>query len=119
MERTYFKEYLQKEIILFPCPFSDRTNSKIRPAIIISNNNYNKENEDVMVAPLTSKMQTKYSVKITNENIGAGQIAKTSEIRVDKITQIHKSLILTQIGIVEEKIMQEIRKKFIDLITNK
>lgn len=117
MERTNQKEYLQKEIILFPCPYSDFSSTKVRPAIIVSNNKYNKNQLDIVVMPITTKRKENYSVPLTQKDLLQGEIAHESEIRADKIITISKSIIITQIGITNEEILEQITNKLLSLLT--
>lgn len=117
MGKNNEKEYLQKEIILFPCPYSDFSATKIRPAIILSNNYYNKTKEDIVVAPITTKQKNEYSIKINHEDIMSGQIAKESYIRIDKIMPISKKLIISQIAIANDKTLNKSIKE-INLLLN-
>jgi mRNA interferase MazF len=116
LERDSQKEYLQKEIILFPCPYTDFSSTKIRPGIIISNNNYNQHQEDLLIAPITTKWKNKYSVALNQNDILKGKIAHNSEIRVDKIMPINKNIIIDQIGITNNEILEKIIDKLIELL---
>ncbi len=46
--------YNQREIVLVPFPYSDLTTTKRRPVLIISNNDYNHNFQDVLVYVITS-----------------------------------------------------------------
>jgi mRNA interferase MazF len=46
----------QREIILINFPFSDLTGAKVRPALVISNNPYNRTNLDTVVLAITSNL---------------------------------------------------------------
>jgi mRNA interferase MazF len=46
----------QRDIILIPFPFSDLAGTKVRPALVISNNGYNKNSLDAVVVALTSNL---------------------------------------------------------------
>ena len=46
--------YKQREIVLLPFPYSDLSSTKKRPALIVSNNNYNERFNDVVVCVITS-----------------------------------------------------------------
>ena len=47
----------QRDIVLIPIPFTDLESYKKRPALIISNNDYNKKNEDIVVVAITSNIE--------------------------------------------------------------
>jgi mRNA interferase MazF len=44
----------QGDIVLVPVPFTDLTAQKRRPVIVVSNNSYNRESDDIVVVSLTS-----------------------------------------------------------------
>lgn len=46
--------YKQREIVLVPFPYSDLTNTKRRPVLIISNDDYNRKFHDVVICVITS-----------------------------------------------------------------
>ena len=50
------KMILQRDIVLLTFPFSDLKSSKIRPAIVLSNDEYNSQFEDFVAVPLTSNL---------------------------------------------------------------
>jgi mRNA interferase MazF len=118
MGKNNEKKYLQKEIVLFPCPYSDFSSTKVRPGIIISNNLYNQNSQDILIAPITTKYKNNYSLKITKENLTNGRIAHDSEIRPDKIMSIKKSIIITQIAITTDETLILIINKILKLIQN-
>jgi len=39
-------EIQQKELVLLPYPFSNMEGTKVRPALIVSNNLFNKKSDD-------------------------------------------------------------------------
>ena len=45
--------YKQGEIVLIPVPFSDLSSTKRRPVMILSNSEYNKLTDDIIVAAIT------------------------------------------------------------------
>ena len=107
--------FRQKELVLLPYPFSNQEGTKVRPAIIISNNNFNKKSEDCIMLPLTSVIkEVPYSVLITQEDLSSGNLLKPSRIRIDKIFTIRKDLVRMKIGMINnnafEKIKLEISK---------
>jgi mRNA interferase MazF len=45
------------DVVLVPVGFTDQSNVKRRPAVIVSSNRYNTESPDVMIASITSNVQ--------------------------------------------------------------
>ena len=107
----------QKEIVLLPYPFSDLEGTKVRPALVVSNNFFNKKSDDCIMVPLTTVIKDEpYSILINQEDLSSGKLLKPSRIRVDKIFTVEKNLIVMKIGAINdrtfEKIKDEISKLF-------
>lgn len=84
----------QQDIVWVKLPFSDFGESKIRPAVVVSNNSYNGQGKDVVVCAVTSKLEPRrYSIALSQENLVEGRLPLKSLIRADKILQVEKSLI--------------------------
>jgi len=63
----------QKDLVLLPFPFSDQTGRKVRPAIVISNDEFNNNSEDVLVVAVTSNISKgKYTIPLTNKDLEEG-----------------------------------------------
>lgn len=104
----------QGDIVLLPYPFSNLKENKVRPAIIISNNTYNKKSVDCVMVPMTSVIKKEnYSVLVKRQDLSSGHLLKTSRVRVDKIFSIEKNLIVMKIGKLNDEIFQKIKKKLI------
>ena len=102
----------QKEIILLPYPFTDLKRSKVRPALIVSNDFYNKRSYDCILVPLTTVLKKEpYSVIIGQENLKSGNLLKKSRIKVDKVFSVEKELILLKIGVIDEKTFRKVKTK--------
>jgi mRNA-degrading endonuclease toxin of MazEF toxin-antitoxin module len=51
----------------------------VRPAIVLSNDRYNKKFADFVAIPLTTNLQLKdYSIIVTNEELETGKLMKNS-----------------------------------------
>lgn len=107
----------QKELVLLPYPFSDMKGNKVRPALIISNDFFNKKSDDCIMAPLTSVIKDEpYSIIIEQDNLSSGKLFKKSRIRVDKIFSIEKKLVVMKIGSIKDKIFEQIKKEIIGIL---
>ncbi len=96
MEAIFMK---QRAIILVPFPFSDQSGQKIRPALVISNDTFNKTSQDLIVCSITSTFKpAQYSLIINQDDLEQGTLPSQSAIKVENIFKIEKSLIIKTIG---------------------
>lgn len=106
----------QKEIVLLHYPFSDLGGAKVRPAIIISNNLFNKKSADCIAVPLTTVIKDEpYSVIINKEDLSSGKLLKRSRVRADKIFAVEKNLIIMKIGTITNKTFEEIKAEILKI----
>ena len=85
----------QREIILIHFPFSDLTGAKVRPALVISNNPYNRTNLDTVVLAITSNLSPHpYKVLVEMQNLESGSLPLKSAIRVDKPFSVLQTKVL-------------------------
>ena len=111
---TAFK---QGEITIVPFPFTNLSSVKQRPVLILSNNNYNEENEDVITCGITSNLKdAPHSVLISKEELEKGWIPKTSRIKVDKIFTIHKLLVKKKIAKVSSSVLKEVKEELLKVL---
>lgn len=107
----------QRELILISYPFSDIQNKKVRPALVLSNDLFNKKSDDCILVPLTSVVKEEpYSVLINQNDLDEGKLIKISRIRVDKIFSIEKDLIYMKIGRINNKTFGKVKKEFLNLV---
>lgn len=102
----------QRDLLLVPFPFSDQKGKKVRPVIIISNDEFNKNSEDILVVGVTSNVsKDKYSVNLTNKDLEKGNLSAECFIKCENILKIDKEIVIKKIG--------KIKKDKFDLIINK
>lgn len=106
----------QRDIVLVPFPFSDNSGQKIRPALIVSNNNFNQTSDDVVVCAITSNVKPlRYSVIINQNNIESGILHESSAIKIETLFKIQKSLIIKIIGSINKATFEKVIKVLIEL----
>ena len=102
----------QKEIILLPYPFSNLGGTKVRPALVVSNNQFNKKSDDCVMIPLITIIKDEpYSVIIKQKNLSSGKLLKLSRIRADKIFSVEKNLIIMKIGKLNDNIFKKVKQE--------
>ncbi len=107
----------QREIVLLSFPFSDLRTSKVRPAIVISNNEYNNKFGDIIAVPLTTNLKLRdYAFVITNRDLDRGRLIRDSNVKVDRIFSVEKNLVRLAIGRVNRNVHRKIKKIISELI---
>jgi len=99
----------QRDILLVPFPFSDQSGKKVRPIIVISNNEFNESSEDILVVGVTSNLsKDKYTLELTNSDLEEGKLFSHCCIKVENILKIDKKLIIKKIGKIKKNILSTI-----------
>ena len=97
------------DIILVKFPFSDLRNTKIRPALVIKS----LEGENIILCQITTQKRNlcKYEINLSKKSC-KGNIRFDSNIYLDMIFTLHKSLIVAKLGEVKkDSVKQEIKNK--------
>ena len=107
----------QKDLVLISFPFSDLKERKVRPALVISNNNFNSSSEDCLMVPLTGVIKdVPYSVLVSQKDLNSGKLIKDSRIRVDKIFSVEKNQVFKKIAIINDSTFKKVKKEFSSLV---
>lgn len=107
----------QREILLVPFPFSDQSGRKVRPVIVISNEEFNTRSEDVLVVGVTSNIsKDRYLLSLTNKDLEEGKLLSECCIKVENILKIDKELIIKKIGKIDQNKLNKIRDMVLFII---
>ena len=75
----------QKDIVLVPFPYSDLSSSKRRPVLVVSNDDYNRQFQDIVVFVITSNLRKDaYSKELNNDYLDVGNFPERSEVKSNK-----------------------------------
>ena len=108
----------QKDIVIFPFPYTNFSKTKSRPAIVISNNKHNSGSNDVVLVAITSNLKNEpYSININDSNLDEGFLIKESRIKTDHLFSVDKIKIQKQIGKINNKTFQKIKNSIFQLIS--
>lgn len=119
MTMAHSNDILQREIIWTDVDYSDLSGFKVRPVLVISNNNYNKNHQDIICCAITSSLlYLDCCINITNDDIESGkQLTKESRVRYDWLLRVDKNLIGDRHSKIKIKKMEEIVIMIHNLIT--
>ena len=103
------------DIVIVPFPFTDLSNTKIRPAIAVTD----QMRKDVVLCQITSKSATDtHSVELTDADMSSGRLERDSLVRVNKLFTIQASEILKVIGSVNPVKLEQINTHLIHMFRN-
>ena len=102
--------YSVGEIVFLSFPFSDLTNSKLRPAVILAD----AEKNDFVLCQVTSKSYADTrAIEINATDFVQGSLPLTSYARPTKLFTANEILFVTKVG----EIKENSRKKIVDAVT--
>mgnify|MGYP001563991250 CR=1 FL=1 len=89
--------YEQGEIIVVPFPFSDQSGRKVRPVIVLSNDEFNEHSQDIIAIGITSNIsKDKYTLNLDNKDLKEGKLITKCVIKVENLLRLDKSLIIKE-----------------------
>ncbi|MEW6328955.1 MAG: type II toxin-antitoxin system PemK/MazF family toxin [Candidatus Micrarchaeota archaeon] len=110
--------YKQRDLVLVPFPFSDLRETKRRPVLVLSNDEYNERSEDVVVAAITSNLEKKkFAIPIENGDMEGGSLPLVSQVRADKIYSISKDMVIKRFGRLSLNRYKKVVEKIMELVS--
>ena len=101
--------YRQRDILPTRFPFSDLVGSKVRPVLVLSNDDYNQKFSDFLICAITSSRRPhEYATSLAARDLEQGMLKVESRIRADTITSIEQEIVLKRIGRVKKEKYREV-----------
>ncbi len=107
----------QGNIVLASIPFTDLTEVKKRPVLVISNETYNSTSDDIIVLAITSNLSERnHTIRIDNDSLIWGALPKASRIKADHIIKISKQIIKKELSKVKSSVLLNAISEFKSVI---
>ncbi len=104
---------IKGDIVVVPFPFSDLSNFKKRPALVISL----LKGDDLILCQITSQsIFDEYAIMLSNEDLASGSLKRKSNIRPNRIFTADEKIILYKVGSLKENKMTEVTNRLIAII---
>ncbi|MCP9290945.1 type II toxin-antitoxin system PemK/MazF family toxin [Gracilimonas sediminicola] len=105
--------FVRGDVVVVPFPFSDLSQSKRRPALVIRN-----FGEDLLLAQITSKtIKNDFAVEIKEADFNEGSLKVVSNVRPEKLFTCSKNLILYKAGSLSKAKFEQIIKKITEIVS--
>ncbi len=107
----------QGSIVLVDFSYSNLKETKFRPALVISNFEYNKNSMDVVVMRVTSRSSEEgWKVEILGDDLEEGTLdIEPSYVKVDSIFTVEKRIIRKVVARLNEEKIEKIKGQFFKL----
>jgi mRNA interferase MazF len=104
------EEFIKGDVVIVPFPFSDLTQTKRRPALVIAT----LQGNDLILCQITSQSVSDiYAIKLDNCDFNFGALNQPSNIRPNRLFTADKQIILYKAGQIKaEKLIEVVNKIF-------
>lgn len=102
------------EVVLVDYPYSDRTGSKVRPALVVQADRYNRQLADTILALITSSKHrvvgaaNQLVIDITTPDGRQSGLRHSSLVQCENLVTLDQGLILRSLGSLSSALMQQI-----------
>jgi mRNA interferase MazF len=100
------------EVVLVDYPFSDRTGSKVRPALVVQNDTLNHRIDDTILAAVSRSTHrvspTHVSIDIATPDGAATGLRQNSTIQCENLLTYDQRLIIATIGRLSTSAIQQV-----------
>lgn len=112
MKRMNYSNFKQGDVVSAPILYSDFMGTKVRPALVVSQQDYNKGSDDIVVLKITSKGgDYPFDVFLDAQDLESGEMKRASTIQTDFPVVIEKRTILQTIGKVKDEKLAQVKQK--------
>lgn len=106
-------KFVRGDVVVVPFPFSDLTEAKRRPALVIAT----PEGDDVILCQITSKtIKDTYALLLDDSDFKTGSLKQSSNIRPNRIFTADSHIILYRVGNLKPGKLTEVIKKVVQIL---
>jgi mRNA interferase MazF len=105
--------FIKGDVVVLPFPFSDLTQAKRRPALVVAD----LKGNDVLLCQITSQwVKDEYAISIDDRDFIKGNLKQKSHIRPNRIFTADSSIILYSVGRLSHVKCDEVIEKIIKIL---
>jgi len=107
------EKLVKGNIVVVPFPFSDLTQTKRRPALVVSV----LEGDDLILSQITSQfVKDSYAISIEGKDFEEGGLKQKSNVRPNRLFTADSHIVLYRIGSLKKEKLNSIIDKIIEII---
>ena len=106
-------KFVKGDVVVVPFPFSDLTQAKRRPALVVST----PEGDDLILCQITSQyVRDNYAVFLNDMDFETGGLTQLSNVRPNRIFTADSHIVLYRVGSLKGEKLTEIIDRLIEII---
>lgn len=107
-------KFVKGDVVVIPFPFSDLSQSKRRPALIIAP----LEGNDVILCQITSKsIKDNYAISLDDTDFESGGLKQASNIRPNRLFTADIHTILYRAGNIKKDKLNQVVNRIVEIVT--
>jgi len=101
------------DVVVVPFPFSDLTQAKRRPALVVAV----LEGDDLLLCQITSqRVRDSYAIPLEDEDFDTGSLKQKSNIRPNRLFTADQRIVLYKAGHLREEKITEVVRKIVEIV---
>src|SRR3989339_253724 len=106
-------KFVKGDVVVIPFPFSNLSQSKKRPALILTV----LQGNDLILCQITSKsIKDNYAISVDQNDFASGSLNQESNIRPNRLFTADNQIILYRIGNIKKINLDQVINKIIEII---
>ncbi|RUT05915.1 mRNA interferase PemK [Dulcicalothrix desertica PCC 7102] len=101
------------DVVIVPFPFSDLTQTKRRPALIIGT----LQGSDLILCQITSRLiADDYAISLESDDFSLGNLKQSSHIRPNRLFTADRQIIISKVGQVKPEKLNEVITTIVNIL---
>ena len=106
-------KFVKGDVVVIPFPFSDLSQSKRRPALVLAP----LQGNDTILCQITSKnIKDNYAISVDEADFESGSLKQAGNIRTNRLFTADTHIILYRIGIIKKNKLNQVINKVVEII---
>ena len=106
-------KFVKGDVVVIPFPFSDLSQSKRRPALVLTV----LQGNDLILCQITSKsVKDNYAIPADQNDFASGRLNQESNIRPNRLFTADSQIILYRIGNIKKIKLDQVINKIVEII---
>lgn len=106
-------KFVKGDVVVVPFPFSDLTQAKRRPVLVI----VTLEGNDLILCQITSQaIKDNYAISLNDKDFETGSLKQISNVRPNRIFTADSHIVLYKIGNLKIEKLNEVIEKVVEII---